>query len=390
MTHPAASLGMKLHIVMPSGRRHGGAEEALLQVIATWAATSTQPMRITFLEDGEMPELCRERGAVVDVLPSGRLRQFARLGGCVAALRSRFLREQPDLVLAWMTKAHIYAGSAAWLARVPAAYFQHGHPDGGRVDRLARLIPAVGGLTCSEFVAKEQRMIVNHPVLPVLPSAAGNFFISSQEKTSSTLRAELGIPEDGVVLGTVGRLQRWKGMHHFVTAAESLISQKNNIYAVIIGGPHHLEPDYAVALEKQVRASPAAKRIRLAGPRADIADCMRAMDIFVHTSEREPFGIVVAEAMALGLPVIATKPGGPEEMIVDETDGILVESGDVKALARAMQRFVTDRNFARFCGLNAAKAAKQFLPAAFGIRFASALNDLVRPHHSGGEKPAPV
>ena len=76
----------------------------------------------------------------------------------------------------------------------------------------------------------------------------------------------------------------------------------------------------------------------MAGKQTNVPDWMMAMDIVIHASDREPFGIVIVEAMALGKPVIASIPGGPEEIVTDGEDGLLVRSGDAGALAAAMRR----------------------------------------------------
>ncbi|MGI8504913.1 MAG: glycosyltransferase, partial [Hassallia sp.] len=82
---------------------------------------------------------------------------------------------------------------------------------------------------------------------------------------------------------------------------------------------------------------------------------MQAMDVFVHASDNEPFGLVVIEAIALGKPVIAGNAGRPTEIITHGVNGLLTPYGDFDALAIAILRYLDDQEFAR----NAAVAARQ-------------------------------
>ena len=66
------------------------------------------------------------------------------------------------------------------------------------------------------------------------------------------------------------------------------------------------------------------EKIRMVGVQRNVPELMQAMDVFVHASEKEPFGIVVIEAMSLGKPAVATRPGGPEEIVDDGFNGQLV------------------------------------------------------------------
>jgi hypothetical protein len=84
---------------------------------------------------------------------SGRLREPWKIVTAILTIQPSREAAPSGFVLSWMTKAHIYGGPAALLTRVPAIYFQMGLPDNGPVDRLSRVVPAAGALTCSEFAA---------------------------------------------------------------------------------------------------------------------------------------------------------------------------------------------------------------------------------------------
>jgi glycosyltransferase involved in cell wall biosynthesis len=103
------------------------------------------------------------------------------------------------------------------------------------------------------------------------------------------------------------------------------------------------------------------------------------MDIVVHASHDEPFGIVVIEAMALGKPVIAGSQGGPREIVTDGVDGLLVRYGDPVALGAALGRCLDDPDFAVALGTAARQRAAAFSAPRYARDVVNALRDLTSP-----------
>ena len=356
---------------MPLSEQRGGAELSLEQLVT---AGGNVRWHVAFLQDGPMVGAVRAAGAGASVIPAGRLRQPHRAVGAVWRLARLARRVGADAVLSWMGKAHLYGGPAARLAGVPAVWFQHGLPGDppGGIDRWAARIPAAGVLTCSEFVAAAQRRLTPRvPVRVVHPAADLGRFDPERQPPPAELRRRLGLPAGGPLVGIVGRLQRWKGMHVLVEAMPRVLARHPDARAVVVGGEWKLEPDYPAFLKSRIDDLGLADRVILAGHQGDVPAWMAACDVVVHASDREPFGMVVVEAMALGKPVVAGAEGGPREVITDGVDGLLAPYGDPAALAAAVLRYLDDPAFAARVG-----AAARGRAARFSVeRYASGVTD---------------
>ncbi len=141
----------------------------------------------------------------------------------------------------------------------------------------------------------------------------------------SSIRAELGLDENTLVIGSVGRLHESKGPDVLISAFRAAAPDRAAL--VLLGeGPQRAE------LERLAAGDP---RIHLLGHRADVHAALRDCDLFVSPSREESFGLAIIEAMSLGLPVIATTAEGPMEYLQDQPV-TLVPVGDVSALAAAL------------------------------------------------------
>jgi len=139
---------------------------------------------------------------------------------------------------------------------------------------------------------------------------------------------------------SVAPLGEGKGIHHLLEAMQLLAQRGVTSCEVFIGGegPAHCR------LEDMARALNLSDRCHFLGMlgRSDVRHWMRRCDVFVLPSLEETFGVVLGEAMACGKPVIATRCGGPEFVVVPET-GLIVDVGNPSAIAEAMDKFISDR-----------------------------------------------
>lgn len=162
-----------------------------------------------------------------------------------------------------------------------------------------------------------------------------NKFNPSNEK--NILRKELQITQDEKIIGTVCRLSSEKGMESFVAAANNVLTTREDVTFVIVGdGPMRDK------LQKMALASSKPQKIIFTGYRSDVPRILPCFDIFLLAFLSESFGIVILEAMASGVPVIATRSGGPAEIIEDGIDGFLVNPRDSEQLSEKVL-FLLDR-----------------------------------------------
>ena len=142
------------------------------------------------------------------------------------------------------------------------------------------------------------------------------------------------------------RLDVWKGVDVFLEAAARIAAVRPGVRFVVVGGAITGLEAYARSLEARAQALGLADRVRFTGwtyGPAAMPEVHRALDVLVLASiEPEPFGLVVVEAMATGVPVVATAHGGPAEIVVDGVTGRLVPPRDAQALAAAVCALVDD------------------------------------------------
>jgi glycosyltransferase involved in cell wall biosynthesis len=221
-------------------------------------------------------------------------------------------------------------------------------------------------------------------VFPGVPGRVVHYPLSlplpAQASRRRELRAELDTRAEEVVIVQVSRLESWKGQHVLIDALGEL-RDVPAWHCWIVGGPQRpAEHAYLASLQRQAAAHGIADRVRFAGHRDDVRDVLSAADIFCQpNASPEPFGIVLVEALAAGLPVVAAASGGAPE-VVDESCGELVSPGDSRALARVLRALVADAGRrGRLGGCGPARAAALCDPARQLGAVAAALASAQRP-----------
>lgn len=172
-------------------------------------------------------------------------------------------------------------------------------------------------------------------------------------------RQALGIPDDRVAVGIVGRIAPEKGHHILLQAAQTLGDRYPMQYVVIGNGPDEAQ------MRQSAQQMGLADRVLFTGFRDDVNNAMSALDIVtVPSTWNEPCSAVVQQAMALSKPVIGTSVGGTPEMVRDGQSGLLVPPSDPAALADAVARLAGDAFLRRRMGT----AGREIVEAQFSLR----------------------
>lgn len=155
-------------------------------------------------------------------------------------------------------------------------------------------------------------------------------------------KRRLGLDPAGLVIGNVGRLSPEKGLAGLLEATAQLLEEGLPVHLLLVGdGPLRQE------LESLARQRSIADRVHLVGYQPDPRPWYEAMDLFVSNSRREGLPNVVLEAMALGVPVVATRIAGVARLIEPDRTGLLVEPDDQAGLTAAIRRMLTDPELRR-------------------------------------------
>ncbi|MBD2167169.1 glycosyltransferase family 4 protein [Calothrix membranacea FACHB-236] len=361
---------MKVIAVMPLAEQRGGGEMMFWDLMQQGRQAGIEWIAV-FLEDGPMVEQVRALGIDTRVIESGRLREVHRMISAVFRIALLAKQERVDAIANWMWITQIYGGLAAIASGVPAVWYQLEVPNAKSwLLQLATLLPARAIITLSKEGKEAQAKIWPYrPTHLVYPGVALDRFEPAVLPSPQEARLKLGLPLHGPLIGIVGRLQRWKGMHTVVDAMPQILQRYPDANCVIVGGKHDLEADYEDSLKAQIADLGLSDRVLMVGLQRNIPEWMQTMDIFIHASDNEPFGIVIIEAMALGKPVVAGDAGGPTEIITDGVNGLLTPYGDADALAIAILRYLDDPEFSATVGVAARQRALDFSTQRYAQNF---------------------
>ena len=265
-----------------------------------------------------------------------------------------------DLVHAHGSKAGFLARVSAAGSGIPVVYSPHGFAfDAGNASRFVRYIyTLVERLIANLLTARiitvseaEKRSAlargVGKPELFTTVHSGIELQDFDLPADRHVLRRMLGIPMDAPVIGTVGRLNQQKAPLDFVRVAALVNRSCSNIYFVWIGDGVLMES--ARNLARQLGVESLA---RFMGLRSDVIPLLRGMDCFLLTSHWEAFPIVVLEAMASQLPVVASNVPGVDEAVVDGVSGYLCPIGDLEAMRVALEKIIGEQGHAAQLGLN--------------------------------------
>lgn len=345
----------------------GGAQRIVIELAGRLAQSDWEVCVITNERGLLLHDLQGIRGVEVVTVATLR-REITPLKDLLALVRIvRLLNNfKPDIVHTHTPKAGLIGRVAARLLRIPCIHTVHGIGcDVSAMSLVEKVYLACERLTAKlstvQVMVSERlrKTCVEHGLAPdgKVRVISGGFDARQFAKlpTRSQARAALGLPIEGVVIGTVSCMKPGKRVGDFVEVCKQMRSAIPNMTAVVVG-----DGELRQEIQRQIERGGLEESIRLLGWRRDVPAIMAALDVFVLMSAHEGLGLVVLEAMAAGVPVVATRVDGCIEIIEETKAGVLIERGDTEGGAAAVVRLLNDRERLEQMGARARKGVTRW------------------------------
>ncbi len=402
----------------------GGAERCLLDLFSSLASELPgAAAHLVCLAPGPFPDEARRMGIPVTILPlpeslaragdtalkhGGVLRHAQFVGSGLralgaaplfaASLRRTIEAQSPTLIHSNSIKTHLLLRLAT---RLTTPVIWHVHDFAGRRPVARNLLRwtssgAAGIIANSRAVAADIARLAPAPPIAAVLNGIDTDVFSPGAAASAELDAAAGLspaPAGTLRIGLVATYARWKGHCLFLDAAREALSAGlgNRARFYIIGGPIYRTQGSQVGeaeLREHARRLGIADRVGFVGFQNEPAAAYRALDVVVHAStEPEPFGRTIAEAMACGKAVIVAAAGGAKEIVTDGKDALTFTPGDAPGLARLMVHLASDETMRRRLG-TAARAT--VLSRFTRRRYAAEVGDFYRHVVERARRPALV
>jgi glycosyltransferase involved in cell wall biosynthesis len=359
-----------------------GAEQALLRLVGALDRDRFEPL-VVLPADGPLQERLEAGGCATAILPiawwipatnwSGpqffaqlagladrvdRLRMLASRWGAQIVHTNTVVTIEGALAAARLGLPHVWhLRGQFWKGVFPPPYFDHVQFFFAAVDQLSDHVVCVSRAV-ERQIPPDCRLAPRSVLLDGLDVADSSALPS---ETRGALLRRYGIDEQSRLVACVGGIQRRKGQLDLVEAAKTVIPEFPNVVFVLCGAA---DAEYATQVRARIEALGLGPHFRFPGFEKDVPGVLAHVELLVHPARSEGFGLAILEAMAAGKPIVATRSGGPEEIIEDGLSGILVPAADPAALSGAVRRVLGDSSLAFALGQRAAQRARQFTLAA--------------------------
>jgi glycosyltransferase involved in cell wall biosynthesis len=364
-----------------------GAENAMMRLLEAIPKEHTRAVACP--PGGPLEEAIKDRGLRQFPIPgtnvSLRLRPVPTAAGLVRLVRSgiglrRIARRfRADVVHANTVRAGLIAAVTRRLGGPPVVVQCHDHLPKTRVSKLARVVIAreadvVIGVT--NHTAQEFNAGLRHPKAECVHISIDHARFSPAARGRSNIRAELSLPEDAHLLVEVAQITPWKGQDTAIRALAE-IRRQMDAHLLIIGdiafaSGHYDNVGFHEALQGLVRELELESAVHFLGRRSDVPQLMGIADMLLLPSWDEPFGTVVAEAMAVGTPVVVTSQGGLSDYVTDGVNGRLLPPHDPALWAEVVLELLRDPEGLARIGEANVRAVARFTDERYSERMVSA------------------
>ena len=353
-----------MRLVLSSGTRTWGGLEQMCVHLALGLEARGHEVVLFCRQGSPVQQKVEHKIECEPILGHGRLNPVT-LARCTRALR----RHRPQAVIGNTTKDPSWTGFAAKLMGIPFIYrheFNRPYYDPPRTRLLFGWVPHVH-IVNSE--ASRSTVLASAPWLkPEQVRVIYNGIDVEQFRDAAP--AELGLPSDALVFGFVGRFEEQKGIFELAEAWPRVTAALPNAHLVLVGWGD-LEADMRSALGD-------APNVHWLGLRSDVPALMNAFDVLVAPFHQEGFGLVLVEAMAAGVPVVAARASSAPELVDNGVEGRLVPLRDAEALAREMIELGSDPALRECLGAKGrARACRDFTTGRMVLGHERLLQEIV-------------
>lgn len=313
----------------------GGAQSALLRLLKGLDRARFTPSVVCLYNgDGVVAQQIRALGVSVTDLQMRGKQQLGAFGQLYRLLR----QARPAILHTWMFHANFPGRIVGRLAGVPIIITSRRNVEigGANRDRLQRWTAGLDDQVIAVCEVARQAEIERAGARPAKVVTIYNGlelaeFAQAPPEACQAARQMLGIADDVLLLGSVGRMHRQKGFTYLLAALPAIKAQFPQVKLLLVG-----DGELRSALEAQTAQLNLQDSVIFTGTRTDVPTLLKALDLFVLPSLWEGLPNVILEAMAIGLPVVATAVGGTPELVVDGSTGCLAPPNNPAALAKAI------------------------------------------------------
>jgi len=260
--------------------------------------------------------------------------------GFLRKLVSLIKTEKVEIIQSHLLGSNIYCAMAGMLTRKPVFATFHGAVDVAKQERFLKLKCLILNLGVTKFIAVSKNLkdeikasgLLSERKTTVIYNGVDTALYYKRE--SSPIRKSLGLNSKNILVGSLGNVRPAKAYDVLIKAAAIAVKEKPELH-FIIAGDTKKEPLMS-ELKNLIEKENVVNNVHFIGFQNNSADFLGQMDIFLLTSSSEGFSISTIEAIATGLPVIATKCGGPEEIITTDSEGLLVETNNPPKIAHTI------------------------------------------------------
>ena len=325
-----------LHLIDTTGP--GGAEMVFIQLVDKMRDRGFKSIAVIQGPGWVHDELIR-RGIEPYIIPAKGSFAFGFLYQLVRLIKKHQIR----LIQSHLLGSNVYAAIAGLVTRVPVVATYHGMVDVSPDERFKVPKKKVMQWGIKRYVAVSHRLLesIREQKLLDIDKASviynGVDLARFEASPEWDIRETLGVAENALLVGCLGNIRPAKAYHVLIEAAAILSPGDPQLHFVIAGDKRAILMD---KLNAQLERLGIERHFHFIGFIQESAEYLQQMDLFALSSSSEGFSIATIEAMAAGLPVLATRCGGPEEIITSGENGLMVEPDNPEELAHGLAKYI--------------------------------------------------